>query len=199
MARRLPRGCRPEGAGRRPTLDTQSRTACRSHSGASPVAAALRVAPRVIQLAPDLGLPLVTLIDTPGGALALLPADRVTAAQRGWLSPLPPEGPVPSSTATRPTPRIWPAHSGFAPPTSWLPDRGRFRPAAAGCGRRAGRLQPPARLSDRRPAGRPARRLVARLTRPACREVQLHPPPAGMIWYQCRPLVVSRAGHRRQS
>jgi acetyl-CoA carboxylase carboxyl transferase subunit beta len=27
-----------------------------------------------------------------GGALALLPADRVIAAQHGWLSPLPPEG-----------------------------------------------------------------------------------------------------------
>jgi len=27
-----------------------------------------------------------------GGALALLPADRVLAAQHGWLSPLPPEG-----------------------------------------------------------------------------------------------------------
>jgi acetyl-CoA carboxylase carboxyl transferase subunit beta len=27
-----------------------------------------------------------------GGALALLPADRVLAAQHAWLSPLPPEG-----------------------------------------------------------------------------------------------------------
>src|ERR671920_943844 len=27
-----------------------------------------------------------------GGALALVPADRVLAAQHGWLSPLPPEG-----------------------------------------------------------------------------------------------------------
>ena len=27
-----------------------------------------------------------------GGALALLPADRVVAAQHAWLSPLPPEG-----------------------------------------------------------------------------------------------------------
>jgi acetyl-CoA carboxylase carboxyl transferase subunit beta len=27
-----------------------------------------------------------------GGALALLPADRVVCAQHGWLSPLPPEG-----------------------------------------------------------------------------------------------------------
>jgi acetyl-CoA carboxylase carboxyl transferase subunit beta len=29
---------------------------------------------------------------TGGGALALLPADRVIAAQHAWLSPLPPEG-----------------------------------------------------------------------------------------------------------
>jgi acyl-CoA carboxylase subunit beta len=29
---------------------------------------------------------------TGGGALALLPADRVVAAQHGWLAPLPPEG-----------------------------------------------------------------------------------------------------------
>jgi acetyl-CoA carboxylase carboxyl transferase subunit beta len=29
---------------------------------------------------------------TGGGALALVPADRVVAAQHGWLSPLPPEG-----------------------------------------------------------------------------------------------------------
>jgi len=29
---------------------------------------------------------------TGGGALALMPADRVIAAQHSWLSPLPPEG-----------------------------------------------------------------------------------------------------------
>lgn len=95
--------------------------------------AALRVAARGIRLAEELGLPLVTVIDTPGaalapeaeegglageiarclralleadvptvslilgqgaggGALALLPADRVLIAENGWLSPLPPEG-----------------------------------------------------------------------------------------------------------
>ena len=95
--------------------------------------AALREARRGFRLAGDLGLPLVTVIDTPGfalsreaeegglageiarclaelvrlpaatvcvllgqgaggGALALLPADRVLCAQHGWLSPLPPEG-----------------------------------------------------------------------------------------------------------
>ena len=95
--------------------------------------AALRLARRGMVLAEELGLPLVTVVDTPGadlsreaeegglageiarclaelmtlrtptlslllgegtggGALALLPADRVVAAQHGWLSPLPPEG-----------------------------------------------------------------------------------------------------------
>ena len=94
---------------------------------------ALREARRGMRLAADLGLPLLSVIDTPGaalsveaeegglageiarclsdlvslqaptltvllgqgtggGALALLPADRVIAAQHGWLSPLPPEG-----------------------------------------------------------------------------------------------------------
>ncbi|GAA4069422.1 carboxyl transferase domain-containing protein [Nonomuraea soli] len=95
--------------------------------------AGLRVARRGMRLAAELGLPLVTVIDTAGaalskaaeegglaaeiarcladlvmleaptvclllgegaggGALALLPADRVVAAQHAWLSPLPPEG-----------------------------------------------------------------------------------------------------------
>lgn len=94
---------------------------------------ALREARRAMNLAEELGLPLVTVIDTPGaelsvaaeeravageiarciatmtrmrvptlavllgqgcggGALALLPARRVLAAQHAWLSPLPPEG-----------------------------------------------------------------------------------------------------------
>jgi acetyl-CoA carboxylase carboxyl transferase beta subunit len=95
--------------------------------------AALREARRGMRLAEELGLPLVTVIDTPGaelspeaeegavageiarciaalttmtvptvsvilgqgcggGALALLPAQRVIATQNAWLSPLPPEG-----------------------------------------------------------------------------------------------------------
>ncbi|WP_244929585.1 carboxyl transferase domain-containing protein [Nocardioides sp. W7] len=95
--------------------------------------AALREARRGMRLADELGLPLVTVIDTPGaelsqraeegaiageiarciatmttmrvptvsvilgqgcggGALALLPARTVVAAEHGWLSPLPPEG-----------------------------------------------------------------------------------------------------------
>ena len=95
--------------------------------------AALREARRGMRLAEELGLPLVTVIDTPGadlsphaeegalageiarclvdlsalrvptvsvllgqgcggGALALLPARRVIAAEHAWLSPLPPEG-----------------------------------------------------------------------------------------------------------
>jgi acyl-CoA carboxylase subunit beta len=42
-----------------------------------------------------LDAPTLTLLlgqGTGGGALALLPGDRVVAAQHGWLSPLPPEG-----------------------------------------------------------------------------------------------------------
>jgi acetyl-CoA carboxylase carboxyl transferase subunit beta len=95
--------------------------------------AAMREARRGMQLAQELSLPLVTVIDTPGaelspaaeegaiageiarciatmttmtvptvsvllgqgcggGALALLPADVVVAAEHAWLSPLPPEG-----------------------------------------------------------------------------------------------------------
>lgn len=95
--------------------------------------AGLREARRAMRLAAELGLPLVTVIDTAGaalsqeaeegglageiarslaelttlraptvclllgegaggGALALLPADRVLCAQHAWLSPLPPEG-----------------------------------------------------------------------------------------------------------
>jgi acetyl-CoA carboxylase carboxyl transferase subunit beta len=95
--------------------------------------AALREARRAMRLADELGLPLVTVIDTPGaelsprgeeraiageiarciatlatmkvptvsvllgqgcggGALALLPARTVIAAENAWLSPLPPEG-----------------------------------------------------------------------------------------------------------
>lgn len=95
--------------------------------------AALREARRGMSMATQLGLPLVTVIDTPGadlspraeegalageiarciadmtsltvpsvsvllgegtggGALALLPAQRVIAAGNAWLSPLPPEG-----------------------------------------------------------------------------------------------------------
>ncbi len=94
---------------------------------------ALRKARRAIAIAGELGLPLVTLIDTPGAAtsaeaeeaglapeiarciermldfggasvsvllgqgsggaaLALLPADRVIAAEHAWLSPISPEG-----------------------------------------------------------------------------------------------------------
>jgi acetyl-CoA carboxylase carboxyl transferase beta subunit len=93
----------------------------------------LRTAQRGMQLAADLRLPFVSVIDTPGGelsaaaeedgaareiarclaalitlpvptvaillgqgtggaALALLPADRVLAAEHGWLAPLAPEG-----------------------------------------------------------------------------------------------------------
>jgi len=94
---------------------------------------ALRQTSRGMRLAAELGLPLVTVVDTPGaslsreaeegglggaiarslaailslpvptvavlmgqgtggGALALVPADRVIAAEHAWLGPLPPEG-----------------------------------------------------------------------------------------------------------
>ncbi len=109
----------------------QDRT--RQDAGRAMGPAALREARRAMDLAEELGLPLVTVIDTPGadlsvfaeeraiageiarciatmtrmrvptlavllgqgcggGALALLPARRVLAAQHAWLSPLPPEG-----------------------------------------------------------------------------------------------------------
>ncbi len=103
-------------------------------TGATPMGpGALREARRGMRLANELGLPLVSFIDTPGadlspeaeqgaiageiarcigtmatmnvptvsvllgqgcggGALALLPADVVIAAENAWLSPLPPEG-----------------------------------------------------------------------------------------------------------
>ena len=94
---------------------------------------ALRQARRGMSLASELGMPLITVIDTPGaalskeaeegglgaeiarsladlidldvptvavilgegtggGALALIPADRIVSASNGWLAPLPPEG-----------------------------------------------------------------------------------------------------------
>lgn len=109
----------------------QDRHAQREHGPLGP--AALRQARRVIQVAAELGLPVVTFIDMPGmalsreseegglsaeiartladllalpspavavllgegaggGALALLPADRVIAVADAWLAPLPPEG-----------------------------------------------------------------------------------------------------------
>ncbi|MFI6322338.1 carboxyl transferase domain-containing protein [Nonomuraea sp. NPDC050556] len=109
----------------------QDRRRQRSYGPLGP--AGLRVARRGMRLAAELGLPLVTIVDTAGadlskaaeegglaaeiarcladlvmleaptvclllgegaggGALALLPADRVLCAQHAWLSPLPPEG-----------------------------------------------------------------------------------------------------------
>ncbi|MCQ4083271.1 acetyl-CoA carboxylase carboxyltransferase subunit alpha/beta [Streptomyces sp. RB6PN25] len=106
----------------------------RSEGAPSPLGpAGLREARRGMRIAAQLGLPLLTVIDTAGaalsqeaeegglaaeiarsladlvtlpapslclllgqgaggGALALLPADRVLAARHAWLSPLPPEG-----------------------------------------------------------------------------------------------------------
>ncbi|WP_285616675.1 carboxyl transferase domain-containing protein [Kineosporia sp. NBRC 101677] len=105
----------------------------RAEAGAAIGPAGLREARRGMRLAAELGLPLVSIVDTAGAALsreaeegglageiarsladlttlaaptvclvlgqgaggmalALLPADRVVAAQHGWISPLPPEG-----------------------------------------------------------------------------------------------------------
>lgn len=106
----------------------------RRQTAANPMGpAALREARRGMRLANELGLPLVSFIDTPGadiapaaeeksiageiarclatmatmkvptvsvllgqgcggGALALVPAHRIIAAEHAWLSPLPPEG-----------------------------------------------------------------------------------------------------------
>ncbi|MFI6985414.1 carboxyl transferase domain-containing protein [Embleya sp. NPDC050154] len=109
----------------------QDRTRQSEHGPFGP--AGLRQARRGMRLAAELGLPLVTVVDTAGaalsreaeegglageiarclaelvllpaptvclllgqgsggGALALLPADRVICARHAWLSPLPPEG-----------------------------------------------------------------------------------------------------------
>ena len=107
--------------------------AAQDRHGPPPGPAALRMTRRGIHLAAGLGLPLVTVIDTPGAelspeaeqdglageiahcladlmalgtptvsvllgqgtggaALALLPADRILAAEHAWLAPLAPEG-----------------------------------------------------------------------------------------------------------
>jgi acyl-CoA carboxylase subunit beta len=109
----------------------QDRQAGAAHRPLGP--SGLRVARRGMRLAQELGIPLVSLIDTAGaalskqaeeggmageiarslaelialpeptvcvllgqgtggGAIALMPADRVICAQHSWLSPLPPEG-----------------------------------------------------------------------------------------------------------
>src|SRR5215203_4885182 len=111
---------------------------------------ALREARRGMRLASELGLPLVTVIDTQGaalsaeaengglageiarclsdlvtldaptlclmlgegnggGALALLPADRVVAAQHAWLSPLP-RAPLPSGPGATSEGRLVDSH-----------------------------------------------------------------------------------------
>ena len=117
--------------GRGVVIVAQDRTA--QSSGALIGPWSLRAARRGMRLAAELGLPLVTLIDTPGaalspaaeegamageiarcladlsqlpvpsvavvlgqgaggGAIALLPCDRVVAAENAWVTPLPPEG-----------------------------------------------------------------------------------------------------------
>ncbi|MCF2527448.1 acetyl-CoA carboxylase carboxyltransferase subunit alpha/beta [Yinghuangia soli] len=127
----LARFAGPGSAGRPCVVLGQDRTRQSEYGPFGP--AGLRQARRGMRLAAELGLPLVTVVDTAGaalsadaeqgglageiarclaelvmlpaptvclllgqgaggGALALLPADRVLCAQHGWLSPLPPEG-----------------------------------------------------------------------------------------------------------
>jgi acetyl-CoA carboxylase carboxyl transferase subunit beta len=50
---------------------------------------------RCLETLATIAVPTLTVLmgqGTGGAALALLPADRVVAAEHGWLSPLPPEG-----------------------------------------------------------------------------------------------------------
>ena len=132
-----------------------------------------------MHLAEELGLPLVTVIDTRGaalsaaaengglageiarcladlvslkapalclmlgegsggGALALLPADRVVAAQHAWLSPLPPEGASAIVHRDSTTPPRWPGPSRSAPWTCTPRHRRPGRRREARCRRRAG-------------------------------------------------------------
>ncbi len=159
---------------------------------------ALREARRGMRLASELGLPLVTVIDTQGaalspeaengglageiarcladlvtldaptlclmlgegnggGALALLPADRVVAAQHAWLSPLPPEGAsaiVHRDLDARPRDGPRPAGAGPRParPRHRRPDRRR----AARRRRRARGVLPAGRRGPRARARRAA-------------------------------------------
>lgn len=120
-------------AGRSVVIIAQDRHAQPPHATTELSTEALRCARRGIQLAHELQLPLISIIDTPGaelsdyaeehglagsiartlgelvsvdvptlslilgqgcggGALAMLPADKVLATSHAWLSPLPPEG-----------------------------------------------------------------------------------------------------------
>jgi acetyl-CoA carboxylase carboxyl transferase subunit beta len=159
--------------------------------GASLTAAGYRKARRGIVLAGELGLPLVTIIDTAGaaitphdersglagmiaeclaamssvrsptlsvllgegaggGAVALLPADRVLAAEHAWLAPIAPEGAsaILYRTADR-APQVAAAQHIATPDLRRLgivdavvPDRGEDAPAAlaAAIGAELGRL-----------------------------------------------------------
>ena len=169
---------------------------------------ALREARRGMRLASELGLPLVTVIDTQGaalspaaengglageiarclsdlvtldaptlclmlgegnggGALALLPADRVVAAQHAWLSPLPPEGAsaiVHRDTDARPGDGPRPEGAGPGPPRPR--HRGPDRRRDPRRGRRARGVLPPGRCGPRARARRAARRRARLARRP---------------------------------
>ena len=111
-----------------------------------------------------------------GGALALLPADRVIAAQHGWLSPLPPEGA--SAIVHRDldhAPDMARAQGVRVPRPSAQRDRRPDRRRASGRRRRAGGVL---RAAVRRAAVRAGRADAARLghaSRPTA-------PPATAPW-----------------
>ena len=194
----------------------QDRRAERAEAPLGP--SGLRVARRGMKLATELGLPLVSVIDTAGaalskeaeeggmageiarclaelvvlpvptvcvllgqgtggGALALMPADRVVCAQHSWLSPLPPEGASAILHRTPDRAPRWPPSRRCAPRPARGGHRRPDRRRAPGRRRGAGGLLPPDGPGDparaRRPhgarAGRPPRppRPLARPSHPA--------------------------------
>ena len=188
--------------------------------------ATLRTAQRGMRLAADLRLPLVTIIDTPGGelspaaeedgiareiarslvtlitlpvptisvllgqgtggaALALLPADRVLAAQHAWLSPLAPEGAsviVYKDAAHAAGARRPPGHplGRLGRRRNRGPHRGRGQPAASCCATSAARCRPNCSPSGRRTT-RPGWPVGTGSTATwACRAPDRQPPAPGV-------------------
>ncbi len=113
-----------------------------------------------------------------GGALALLPADRVICAQHAWLSPLPPRGRPRSSTAPPSGPPRWPPRRAYGRWTCCAP--------ASSTGWSPSALTPP---TSRRPTstGWPA---SSRSSSPACCAATRVPasPPASPATAPSAPL-----------